>query len=463
MSARFAAVDLGASSGRVMVGEVGLDSLRLTAAHRFPNDPVRADDGLHWDVGGLVDHAVAGLAKAYAEGPLISIGIDSWAIDYGRLRDGRLLGQPFHYRDERRNAEGPPAVAAVIGAEELYRRNGLQYLPFNTIYQLAADTGLAEADQVLLIPDLVASLLAGQHVTERTNASTTGLLDVTTREWDTELMTRLGLDPALFPDLVDPGRAIGDLLPHVADQVGGVVPVVAVGSHDTASAVVGVPMQTDDAAYVSLGTWALAGLELDAPVLTEEARAANFTNEGGVDGTVRFLSNVMGTWLLSETLRTWGEADLAGMLRAAEAYGGQVPVVDVQDPRFLPPGDMQARIEAWCAEHDVAPPSGRVAMVRCIVESIAAAIATALERAATLAGRTVGVVHVVGGGSQNTLLCQAIADRTGLPVLAGPVEATALGNILVQARAAGVVGPGLADIRALVARTHDLTRLTPRA
>ena len=463
MSARFAAVDLGASSGRVMVGEVGLDSLRLTAAHRFANDPVRADDGLHWDVGGLVDHAVAGLAKAYAEGPLISIGIDSWAIDYGRLRDGRLLGQPFHYRDERRNAEGPPAVAAVIGAEELYRRNGLQYLPFNTIYQLAADTGLVEADQVLLIPDLVASLLAGQHVTERTNASTTGLLDVTTREWDTELMTRLGLDPALLPDLVDPGRAIGDLLPHVADQVGGVVPVVAVGSHDTASAVVGVPMQTDDAAYVSLGTWALAGLELDAPVLTEEARAANFTNEGGVDGTVRFLSNVMGTWLLSETLRTWGEADLAGMLRAAEAYGGQVPVVDVQDPRFLPPGDMQARIEAWCAEHDVAPPSGRVAMVRCIVESLAAAIATALERAATLAGRTVGVVHVVGGGSQNTLLCQAIADRTGLPVLAGPVEATALGNILVQARAAGVVGPGLADIRALVARTHDLTRLTPRA
>ena len=244
------------------------------------------------------------------------------------------------------------------------------------------------------------------------------------------------------------------------------MPVVAVGSHDTASAVVGVPMQPDvhgDAAYVSLGTWALAGLELDAPVLTEEARAANFTNEGGVDGTIRFLSNVMGTWLLSETLRTWGEADLAGMLRAAEAYDVSVPIVDVQDPRFLPPGDMQARIQQWCAEHDVAAPRGRVATVRCIVESIAAAIATALERAAALAGRGVGVVHVVGGGSQNTLLCQAIADRTGLPVLAGPVEATALGNVLVQARAAGVVGPGLADIRALVARTHDLTRLTPRA
>jgi rhamnulokinase len=459
---RFAAVDLGASSGRVMVGEVGPDTLRLTAAARFPNDPVRTDDGLHWDVAALVDHAVAGLATAYSGGPLASIGVDSWAVDYGRLRHGRLLGQPFHYRDERRTADGPAAVADRIGARELYRRNGLQHLPFTTLYQLAADRGLAEADRVLLVPDLVAASLAGSHVTERTNASTTGLLDVTTRAWDTALMIRLGLDPTLFADLVDPGDLVGDLLPRVAERVGGVVPVVAVGSHDTASAVVGVPMQTDDAAYVSLGTWALAGLELDAPVLTEQSRAASLTNEGGVDGTVRFLSNVMGTWLLSETLRTWGETDLTGMLRAAEADGGPVPVVDVQDPRFLPPGDMEARIVGWCAEHDLAPPVGRVAVVRCIVGSIAAAIGTALQRAAAAAGRRVGVVHVVGGGSQNTSLCQAIADRTGLPVLAGPVEATALGNVLVQARAAGVVGPGLADLRALVARTHDLARFTPR-
>jgi rhamnulokinase len=463
---RFAAVDLGASSGRVMVGEVGPDTLRLTAAARFPNDPVRIDGGLRWDVEALVDHAVAGLATAYAEGPLVSIGVDSWAVDYGRLRQGRLLGQPFHYRDERRTAEGPTVVADLIGAQELYRRNGLQYLPFNTLYQLAADRGLAEADRVLLVPDLVAASLAGSHVTERTNASTTGLLDVTTREWDTELMIRLGLDPTLFTDLVDPGELVGDLLPHVAERVGGVVPVVAVGSHDTASAVVGVPMQTDDAAYVSLGTWALAGLELDAPVLTEEARAAGLTNEGGVDGTVRFLSNVMGTWLLSETLRTWGETDLTGMLRAAEAYDVPVPIVDVQDRLFLAPSsqhsDMPARMEKWCHEHGVAPPRGRVEAVRCIVLSIAAAIATALKRAGDLAGRTIGVVHVVGGGSQNTFLCQAIADRTGLAVLAGPVEATALGNVLVQARTAGVVGPDLADLRALVARTHDLARFTPR-
>ena len=455
---RFAAVDLGASSGRVMVGEVGPDTLRLEAAARFPNAPVPAEDGLHWDVEALVEHAVAGLATAYAVGPLTSVGVDSWAVDYGRLRAGRLLTRPFCYRDERRNAVGPARVAGLIGAEELYRRNGLQHLPFNTLYQLAADDGLAEADQVLLVPDLVAAALCGSRVAERTNASTTGLLDVTTREWDTELMVRLGLDVSLFPDLVDPGHEIGHLLPSISDRVGGRIPVVAVGSHDTASAIVGTPLQGDDAAYVSLGTWALAGLELDAPVLTEDARAANFTNEGGVDGTVRFLTNVMGTWLLSETLRTWGETDLAGMLRAAEAYDVPVPIVDVQDELFLPPGDMQARIGYWCSEHDVAPPRGRVEAVRCIVLSIAAAVATALERAASLAGRTVGVVHVVGGGAQNAFLCRAIAERSGHPVLAGPVEATAIGNVLVQARAAGAVGPSLGDLRALVARTHDLVR-----
>jgi rhamnulokinase len=459
---RFAAVDLGASSGRVMVGEVGPGTLALTAAARFPNEPVRQDDGLHWDIQALVDHAISGLATAYAGGPLASIGVATWAVDYGRLRHGRLLGQPFHYRDERRNEVGPARVAEVVAADELYRRNGLQHLPFNTLYQLAADDGLGEATEILLIPDLVATALAGNRVTERTNASTTGLLDVRTRTWDIELMKLLGLDPTLFPDLVDPGDLRQTLLPHVADRVGGVVPVVSVASHDTASAVVGTPMQRDDAAYVSLGTWALAGLELDAPVLTEEARHAGFTNEGGVDGTIRFLSNVMGTWLLSETLRTWGETDLGGMLSAAESYDGAVPVVDVQDSRFLPPGDMESRLGQWCAEHDVAPPRGRVATVRCIVESIAAAVAKALDRASALAAKTIGVVHVVGGGAQNTLLCQAIADRSGRPVLAGPVEATALGNVLVQARAAGAVGPALADLRALIAVTHDLARFTPR-
>jgi rhamnulokinase len=222
-----------------------------------------------------------------------------------------------------------------------------------------------------------------------------------------------------------------------------------------------VPFERAESAYISLGTWGLVGLELDRPVLTEESRRANFTHEGGVDGTIRFLTNVMGTWLLSESLRTWGRDDLPALLAAAGDVTGEVPVVDVQDPRFVPPGDMPARIASWCAEHDLAAPADPATTVRCIVESLAAAYAEALATASRLASRRVEVVHVVGGGSQNTLLCQAIADRTGLPVVAGPVEATALGNVLVQARAAGAVRGGLADLRSLVARTHDLRRHEP--
>jgi rhamnulokinase len=376
-----------------------------------------------------------------------------------------MLGLPFHYRDSRCEV-GVAAVHAEVPFEELYARNGLQFLTFNTLYQFAADPLLSLADTVLLVPDLITSWLTERCFTERTNASTTGLLDVRRQDWDRPLMARLGVAD-LFPELVDPGTTVGPVTSDIASLIGASLPVVTVGSHDTASAVVGVPM-TDPAtaAYISCGTWGLVGVELEAPVVTDEARAANFTNEGGVDGRTRFLTNVMGTWLLSETLRAWGESDLAGMLRAAAAYDEPVPVIDVQDERFLPPSSeassMQERIATWCREHHAEPLDGRAAVVRCIVLSIAAAVATALERATSLSGRTIGVVHVVGGGAQNTLLCQAIADHSALPVLAGPVEATALGNVLVQARAAGVLGPGLADLRGLVARTHDLARYTPR-
>lgn len=461
-----AAVDLGASSGRVMLGEVGPDHLRLTAAARFANGPVRGDDGLHWDVSGLHHHALDGLRAAAAAAPagLASVGIDSWAVDYGLLRGGRLLAEPFHYRDEHRNDVGPRRVHDRVAPADLYARTGLQFLPFNTVYQLAADERLTVADRLLLVPDLLAFWLTGVEVAERTNASTTGLLSVTSGTWDESLIGRLGLPRGLFPDLVDPGTTIGTLLPEVGEAVGAPgLPVVAVGSHDTASAVVGVPMSGDGAAYISLGTWGLVGLELDAPVLTEAARAANFTHEGGVDGTIRFLTNVMGTWLLSETLRTWGRDDLGALLAAAADVTGPVPVFDVQDPRFVPPGDMPGRIASWCAEHDAPAPADDASLVRSIVESLAAAYADALRAAADLSGRPVRQVHVVGGGSQNVLLCQALADRSALPVVAGPVEATALGNVLVQGRAAGALAGGLDELRDLVARTQDLRRHEPRS
>ena len=476
---RVAAVDLGASSGRVMVGEVGADTLALHAASRFANDPVRLPDGLHWNLPGLYASALAGLRKAASGGELASVGIDTWAVDYGLLSGGRLLGLPFHYRDEARGDLGPARVHDRVSFEELYARNGLQYLPFNTIYQLAADPFVASAEQLLLVPDLLAYWLTGEQVAERTNASTTGLLTVpggtisdntisdhvsTAGAWDKELADRLGIPSTILQPLVDPGAEIGSLLPHVTDVVGAELRVVAVGSHDTASAVVGVPIQSSDAAYLSLGTWGLVGLELDAPVLTEAARAANFTNEGGVDGTIRFLTNVMGTWLLSELLRTWDldASALPGLLDAAEEASRDVALIDVQDPRFVPSGDMAARIVAWCQEHGRQVPAGRPALVRCVVESLAVGYARALAKAGELSGKDIDVLHVVGGGAQNQLLCQAIADRTGVRVLAGPVEATALGNVLVQARAAGAVGPGLDQMRELIARTHPPLSYPPR-
>lgn len=464
-----AAVDLGASSGRVMVGRVGPGVLELSAAARFANTPLRLPSGLHWDLTGLYSSAMGGLREAARGADLVSIGIDSWAVDYGLLAGERLLGLPFHYRDEARNAAGPAAVHARVEPEELYQRNGLQFLAFNTLYQLAVDPLVRVADRALLIPDLVAHWLTGQQVTERTNASTTGLLRVHTRDWDVALAERLGMPTGLLADLVDPGETIGQLLPHVAEAVGAQVPLVAVGSHDTASAVVGVPMLGDHTAYLSLGTWGLVGLELAEPVVSAAAREANFTNEGGVDGTVRFLTNVMGTWVLSETLRTWersggpGPADLGQLLDAAGQVSGSVPVFDVQDPAFAPPGNMPTRIGAWFADRGLRAPAEPAEMVRSIVESLAVAYARALARAGELSGQRIETVHVVGGGAQNALLCRAIADRSGCAVLAGPVEATALGNVLVQGRAAGATGATLQELRELVAATHDVQTYRPRS
>jgi len=471
----FAAVDLGATSGRVVLGRVGPGELELHHVARFPNGPVALRDGLHWNVVELYRGVLDGLAAAVrAEPGIRSVGIDAWAVDYALLRGGRMLGLPFHYRDERRNAAGPAAVHARVGAAELYGRNGLQHLPFNTVFQLACDAAdgvLDAADTLLLVPDLLGFQLTGAAVAERTNASTTGLLDARTREWDVELAGRLDIAAGILPPLVDPGTALGAISGDALAAVGAPLPVVAVGSHDTASAVVAIPSVRDDVAYISCGTWALVGVELDEPVLTDAARAASFTNEGGVDGRVRFLHNVMGLWLLSESIRSWlgpgattaqQSSALQELLAQAAAAPASVPVFDVDDPRFLAPGDMPARIAGWLAEHDLPVPVDRPLMVRCIVESLAEAFARTVRRAAELSGRAVATIHLVGGGAQNALLCQAAADRAGLPLVAGPVEATAIGNLLVQARAAGVLSGSLESLRALVAATQHPVVYTPR-
>jgi len=470
-----AAVDLGASSGRVMLGRVGPNELSVHSVARFANDPVRTIDGLHWNILELYRQVLGGLrAATNEERGLRSVAIDSWAVDYALVRGDRMLANPSHYRDERTEA-GVVAAHALIAPGELYASNGLQFLPFNTLYQLTADRlagnldGAGSTLSMLMIPDLLSYWLTGRKIAERTNASTTGLLAIRSGQWDVELIARLGLPVTLFPTVVDAGSTIGPLLPGVAHQIGAArdLEVVTVGSHDTASAVVAVPMTSDDAAYISCGTWSLVGVELEAPILSEASRQANFTNEGGVDGRVRYLRNVMGLWLLSESILTWKRAGAASNLTSLLSEAAQVPpeavaVFDVDDPRFLPPGDMPARIAAHCVEHGLRPPCTSAETVRSIVESLAAAYATTLRTAAELSGKRIRTVHLIGGGSQNQLLCQATADRTGLPVLAGPVEATAIGNVLIQARTQGLTSGTLENLRALVASTYPPTPYAPR-
>ncbi|MFF1382108.1 rhamnulokinase family protein [Arthrobacter sp. NPDC058288] len=476
----FAAVDIGASSGRVILGRVsgraGSESAKLETVHRFPNGVVESDGGLRWDFDALFAEVLTGLAAAASvaaeRGETISsIGIDTWAVDYGLVNAaGELVAQPFSYRDDRSRA----AVARVhrkLDPARLYGTTGLQFLQFNTLYQLASEPDLTGL-QALLIPDLVAFLLTGQRRTEATNASTTGLFDAVAGEWAGEFLTALGLPKDLFPRLIQPGETVGTLLPGIAARTGldRATKVVAVGSHDTASAVAAVPAaatgtgaasaQAENFAYISSGTWSLVGVELRKPVLTEASRQANFTNERGVDGTIRYLRNVGGLWLLSECQRTWAQqgytATLDELLAAAAAlpFGG--PQINADDPYFIAPEDMPERIRAAVRNTGAVLPDNPAAITRCILDSLAAGYARTIADAERLAEAPVDVVHIVGGGSQNRLLCQLTADATGKRVIAGPVEATALGNVLVQARAAGVVSGGLGELRALVRGSQQL-------
>ncbi|NUT72691.1 rhamnulokinase family protein [Pseudarthrobacter sp. C4D7] len=469
-SSVFAAVDIGASSGRVILGRVSPAGVALETVHRFPNGVVERDGGLRWDFDALFAEVLAGLraaaAVAAAQGETIAgIGIDTWAVDYGLVnKAGELVAQPYSYRDDRSRAAVAP-VHARLDPERLYQTTGLQFLQFNTIYQLATEKDL-DGLQALLIPDLIAFMLTGVRRTEATNASTTGLFDAVAGEWATEFLAALGLRKDLFPPLVQPGETVGTLLPEIAAAVDlpGDTKVVAVGSHDTASAVAAVPAGEEDFAYISSGTWSLVGLELKHPVLTEASREANFTNERGVDGTVRYLRNVGGLWLLSECQRAWaGEGfrpDLDALLAAAAALPAG-PQINADDPYFIAPDDMPERIRAAVRRTGDVLPNDPAAITRCIMDSLAAGYARTITAAERLAGRTVDVVHVVGGGSQNALLCQLTADATGRPVVAGPVEATALGNIMVQARAAGAAAGGLAHLRGIIAAGTTLRRFEP--
>jgi rhamnulokinase len=469
MSIDVVAVDLGATSGRVIRAQVNSHSLHHEVVHRFVNGPVQHPDGMHWDVSRIFRETVKGLRMLDKRNVRpSSIGVDSWAVDYGLLSAGKLMWEPFHYRDAR-TERGVELIHAHLNHEGLYQRNGLQFLPFNTIYQLAAEewegaAGLA--DSLLLIPDLIAHWLGAAAVTEITNASATGLLDVRTQRFDDELVVLSGSPRGLFAPLVRPGEVIGNLQAKRLG-VGYRSQIVAVGSHDTASAVVATPLEGPNSAYVSCGTWGLVGLELEKPILTDRARSQNFTNELGVDGRVRFLKNVMGLWLLNECVSFWQQVDeavtLPQLIAQAKRYSGPLSPIDVNDPVFIPPGGMPERIERWCVEHDIEPPDSEVAMVASILQSLAQAFATAIRVASDLSGRDVNTINLTGGGAQNSLLCQRLADLSGVVVVAGPTEATALGNIVVQARAAGVLTGSLENARDLLRTQLTLRTYRPRA
>jgi len=456
-----AAVDVGAQSGRVALGRLDGGRLELREVHRFPNVPVEVGGTLHWDVLRIHGDVLDGLAACAdaMKGPVSSVGVDTWGVDFGLLdRAGRLVQNPVHHRDRRTDGAMERAFE-LVPARELYERTGIQLMPINTVFQLfamaeAGDPALDVAERLLLVPDLLGLWLSGVAVCELTNASTSQCLDPRAQAWASDLLERLGIPPRLLGEVVPPGTVLGSLLPEIAERtrLRGAV-VVAPATHDTASAVAAVPFAGPGAAYISSGTWSLVGLELDAPLIGDRTFAANLTNEAGVAGTYRLLRNVSGLWLLHECRRQWAREGRSFSFEELVALAaGAAPLrslVDPNDPVFLPPGDMPARIRERCARAGEEVPEEPGAVVRCILESLALKYRQTVELLEWATGRGPAELNVVGGGARNELLCRFTADATGLRVLAGPEEATLVGNLSVQAMALGELG-SLAEARVVV-------------
>lgn len=476
----YLAIDLGAESGRGLLGHLDGQRLMLEEVHRFPNGPVRMLDTLYWDLPRLFEEVKTAIGKAAAcSSDLASIGVDTWGVDFGLIgRGDTLLGNPVHYRDARTNGMLDAAFVR-IGQERIYEITGLQFLPFNTLYQLLAlalsrSPLLDMSETLLMMPDLFAWLLTGYRSGERTNASTTQLLEPRTGAWSDELCQNLGIPRGILPTLVEPGSEIAPLRLAVAEELGlkSGVKVIAPATHDTASAVVAVPATGANTSsgtlptwcYLSSGTWSLLGVETPHPVINAETMRYNFTNEGGVAGTTRLLKNIMGLWLVQECRRTWARAgrelsyeELISRAQSAPAFQS---LVDPDDSSFLAPGDMPSRLTAYCVRTGQSAPPDEGAMVRCCLESLALKYRWAIDRLEAILGTTIKTIHIVGGGCKNTLLCQFTADACGRPVYAGPIEATAIGNILMQSLGCGRIG-SISHVREVVAHSFPTTIYEP--
>ena len=471
-STTFLAFDLGAESGRGILGSFDGQRLALEVLHRFPNGGVRTLDSMHWDVLRLYGEMLHALRLAAGRGKApASLGIDTWGVDFGLIgRDGSLLGNPRHYRDPHTEAVMEAAFARVSRAE-IFGHTGIQFMRFNTLFQLLAlrrdgSPLLEAARHLLFMPDLFHYFFTGIKVNELTDASTSQMLDPATCQWAYPLVRAFDLPAQLLGSLVKPGTVLGPLRASVAADTGlAPIPVVATATHDTAAAVAAVPAEGTGWAYISSGTWSLMGVELDRPRLGEAALAANFTNEIGYGGTVRFLKNVMGLWLVQECRRAWERAgqslgydELMRLAGEAPAFGS---VVDPDHSGFILPPSMPGALAEFCRRSGQPAPEGIGPTVRCALESLALRYRWVLGKLEELTGQPIGVIHVVGGGSQNELLCQLTADCCDRPVLAGPVEATAIGNVLVQAIGLGVLG-SLAEAREVVRRSFEVKRFEPR-
>lgn len=465
----YLALDLGAESGRAIAGTFDGERLSLREVHRFPNVPVRRASSVHWDLPALFDEVKRGIAASSAllDDNLVSVGVDTWGVDYGLLDEhGKLMGLPHQYRDPR-TAGIQDAVMDRLGKDFLYEQTGIQLMEMNTLYQLLSEPPerLSQASRLLFIPDLINYRLTSVTSTERTFASTSQFYDVRKRDWAYPLLDAVGLPSHMLGDIRDAGESLGHLLPHVAEETGASgVNVVLPGTHDTASAVAAVPASRGSWAFLSSGTWSLLGVETHEPVMNDRAKAFELGNEVGVLGTMRPLKNISGLWLVQQCRATW-EAQghphsYAELTRMAEASALFTAIIDPDDPSFTPAGDMPTRIANFCRRSDQTPPSTHGEVVRTILESLALRYRIVLETIEDIVDSRMDTLHIVGGGGQNLLLNQFTANAVGRPVVVGPVEATAAGNVLMQMVASGEIS-SLAEGREVIRRSFELTTYLP--
>jgi sugar (pentulose or hexulose) kinase len=470
----YIAVDLGAESGRVMIGSISADKLALEEVHRFGNGPIEENGTLRWDFEGLLEEIKTGIVKAVkqARGEISGIGVDSWGVDFGLLdADGKLIEKPYHYRDSRTNAMMDKAFE-LMGKREIYESTGIQFMQLNSLYQvlamrLANSEVLSKTKQLIFIGDLFSYFLCGQAFGEYSLASTSQMMDMKTGQWSKAIFDELSLPIDIMPDIVETGTVVGQLTETIAQELGcSRIPVIATASHDTASAVAAVPAEQDNNwAYLSSGTWSLMGVEVSRAIVNDKTFQYEFTNEGGVENTIRLLKNIMGLWLMQECRRQWQREgvelsypEMTEMAQKAEPFARHI---EVDYSGFLAPGDMPERINSYLAETGQKTIDDKGQMMRVILESLALKYRVVMERIEDITGQNIDCLHIVGGGIQNELLCEFTANAIGKKVVAGPIEATASGNLLIQAKAAGQIKT-LAELRKIVRNSFELKEYQPQ-